>query len=114
MIAPFTKNCIDCSADGSFSFVFHCDRCGGEWRSTPVPFSKGGFTGVEDDETLKLLWSDEHRIAFERANLEAMFHFNHCDSCGRWVCDACFYTLGNEYTDICIDCSEDTGASRQV
>jgi hypothetical protein len=109
MITPFTKTCTDCSEKDHFSFAFYCDRCGSAWRSTPVPFSKGGFTEVGDDETLKLLWADEHRAAFERANIEAMFHFNHCNVCGKWVCNDCFYTSEDDYTDVCKDCHEDTG-----
>jgi hypothetical protein len=111
MIAQLTKKFIDCSEKDSFIFTFCCDRCGRELRSTPIPFSKGGFSKVEDDETLKLLWADEHRAAFERANLEVMFHFSHCDICGKWVCDECFYTSEDEYTDVCKDCRAQTEES---
>ncbi|MDR0875403.1 MAG: hypothetical protein LBN12_04255 [Clostridiales Family XIII bacterium] len=100
---------MDCSEEDIFCFAFYCDRCGLEWRSAPVPFSRGGFSEVKDDEVLALLWADEHRAAFERANREAMFHFNHCCVCGQWVCDPCFHLSGDGPTDICIGC-RDTAA----
>lgn len=51
-----------------------------------------------------MIWAKEHRVAFERANLEAQFHFNHCSGCGKWVCDDCFRPLGGEGYDVCCDC----------
>jgi hypothetical protein len=104
MIQKLTEIYIDHSTPSAFSFSFYCDRCGNEWRSGTVPFSKGGFSEVESDETIKLLWADEHRAAFQRANQEAMLHFNFCHECNRWVCDDCFYLSEYEHTDICIDC----------
>jgi hypothetical protein len=88
----------------NFSFSFFCDRCGKEWRSDPVPFTKAGFAEVDHKETLSLLWNDEHKAAFERANLDAMFRFSQCPSCGRTVCDDCFHVSGEGVTDICLDC----------
>ena len=59
---------------------------------------------IECSEACDMLWVQEHRIAFERANLEAQFHFNHCPVCGRWVCDDCFRPLGSDKRDLCCDC----------
>jgi len=50
----------------------------------------GGFTAVHNKEVWKLIWADEHRLAFEKANLEAHLHFNRCSENGEWVCDECF------------------------
>jgi len=49
-----------------------------------------------------LLWAQEHRTAFEKANLEAHWHFNNCPKCGKWVCNDCFYFTGV----ICKKCAE--------
>jgi hypothetical protein len=92
-------------SDGTqFSFGFICDQCGSEWRSLSVPYDCGGFAEVSNDDTKLLLWRESHRIAFERACVEAIFHFNHCQICGRWVCDECFYLSGTSTTDICKSC----------
>jgi hypothetical protein len=69
-----------------------------------MSFKDCGFSAIEHDEARALLWSEGHRFAFERASLEAQFHFNHCPVCGRWVCDDCFSPLGNERYDLCRDC----------
>ena len=63
---------------------------------------------IECSETRDILWAQERRIAFERANLEAQFHFNHCPVCGRWVCDDCFRPLGSDKRDLCCDCEADS------
>jgi hypothetical protein len=106
MMVQLTKEYFDLSEKDSFVFAFRCDRCGREWRSTPIPFSGGGFADIKGDETLELIWANEHRIAFERACIEAMLHFNHCRICGRWVCDVCFHTSEDAFTDVCVDCAE--------
>ena len=45
---------------------------------------------MEKNEALNLLWGNEHRAAFDEANLEAHIHFNRCPVCGKRVCDDCF------------------------
>jgi hypothetical protein len=95
MSKPLTLKTTDHSDEGGFSFGFFCDTCGKEWRSPFVRFDPG-FTSVEHEETRKLIWAEEHRIAFEHANLEAQMHFNLCKRCGKWVCETCFDTEGEE------------------
>ena len=90
MSAPLTKRSIDHSSKESFSFSFFCDQCGKEWASPAVGFASGGFTLVENEEAWKLIWAEEHRLEFEKANLEAHLHFNRCSENGEWVCDDCF------------------------
>ena len=104
MIVPLTARTTDHSDRKSFSFSFFCDRCGREWVSRPLPFTQGGFTAVDHEETLQLLWAEEHRAAYDRANLEAQFHFNHCPVCGKWVCDNCFHVGETKADEVCVDC----------
>ena len=85
-----TKNITDHSDTEHFSFSFFCDQCGKEWVSPAVPFVSGGFSAIDHKETKALIWAKEHQLAFDRANLEAHLEFNHCRSCNRWLCDACF------------------------
>lgn len=103
-ISAITKRTVDHSDRSRFSFSFFCDRCGKEWRSETLPFRQGCFTAVEHEEALSLLWNDEHKAAFERANVEAQFHFTFCPVCGRTVCDDCLYVSGGMVTDICRSC----------
>ena len=98
-----TKKTIDHSDTGRFSFSFFCDRCGKEWVSQEKEFSQGGFTVVESDEALKLLWAHEHRTAFDEASLDARMQFNRCPKCDRWVCDNCF-CIERKTGGLCVDC----------
>ncbi len=107
MGAPLTKKSIDHSLPERYSFSFFCDRCGKAWQSALTPFEAGGFAEVENRRVCEMLWAEEHRVAFERANLEAQFHFNYCPRCGRWVCEDCFCLDDNQ--DLCADCRKDKG-----
>ncbi|MCL2243406.1 MAG: hypothetical protein FWC03_02930 [Treponema sp.] len=89
MSVSLTSRTTDHSSVELFSFSFFCDNCGKEWKSQPIPFELGGFTVIENEEARQLVWAQEHRTAFDRANLEAHFHFNHCSESGKWVCDEC-------------------------
>lgn len=100
-----TKLTVDHSTGNGFSFSFFCDICGKEWTSPVKPFSGGSCSIVENEEAMNLLWSDEHRTAFNEANLEAHFHFKKCPKCGRWVCDNCFsFEEGKTYYS-CKECN---------
>jgi len=105
MSVALTKRTTDHSDGKCFSFSFFCDRCGKEWTSPVQRFSGGVCSVVENDEARKLLWSAEHRAAFDAANLEAHFHFNNCPQCGNWVCDDCFCI--EEWGDLCGECLEE-------
>ena len=100
----FTKKSIDHSDMGKFSFSFFCDRCGREWVSETKPFSGGGCTSVTNYDALKLLWANEHRTAFDEANLEARLKFNTCTVCGSKVCDDCFCFGEGSKDDVCVEC----------
>ena len=93
MSVSLTARTTDHSSAGSFSFSFFCDNCGNEWKSFVTPFESGGFTAIENEEARQLIWAHEHKTAFDRANLEAHFHFNHCPESGKWVCDECVNAL---------------------
>jgi hypothetical protein len=105
-----TQKSIDHSDAGYFSFSFFCDICGREWKSPPQPFSGEGSPIVKNEEALKLLWGNEHRAAFDEANLEAHMKFNRCPVCGRRVCDACFIFEEKEHGGVSkACCSGETG-----
>lgn len=103
MLPPVTKRYDDHSTDRWFRFAFHCDRCGAGWESERYPFSMGNASsdGEGQEKARMLLWKAEHDAAYERANTEALFHFNRCPACGRRVCDDCFSLSG----DRCVSCS---------
>lgn len=102
MLQAFTKRWTDESTSKEFTFTFYCDLCGKPWKSIPIPFSEGEgkkslfkFLGLTNAQ-----WKNEHKDAFERANREAMFHFNRCLVCKRWICDDDFHEDENS----CILC----------
>lgn len=102
MLGAFTKSFEDESTADMFVFSFFCDASGAPWKSKAVSFSRS------NDPLCRLLgvrapgWKKEHEAAYERANLEAMLHFNRCPVCGGWVCDTAF----NEDANCCIRCAE--------
>jgi hypothetical protein len=57
-----------------------------------------------DPAVYQMLWSDQHKAAYERMKLDASFEFNRCPLCGRKVCRDCFYLSGSGISDICKDC----------
>jgi hypothetical protein len=103
MSKPLTRQVIDHSDEKSFSFSFFCDICGKEWKSRPVSFETGGLT-IEHEEARTLLWSKEHTVAFDAANLEAHLQFNGCNQCGKRVCDNCFCFDGEKQEGLCKKC----------
>ncbi|MDR0852720.1 MAG: hypothetical protein LBN36_09500 [Clostridiales Family XIII bacterium] len=104
MIAALTKKTTDYSDQKHFAFGFDCDRCEREWTSSDIPFEQSEFSTVVHEETKSLLWSEAHRVAFERANLEAQFHFNYCARFEQWVCDDCFQFCEGADEDVCFNC----------
>jgi len=104
MGAPLTKKITDHSTLEVFSFSFFCDNCEKEWKSPSALFESGSLTSIEHEEARKIIWAQEHKIAFEKANLEAHFHFNCCPDCKSWVCDECFNTEEKENFGRCKKC----------
>ena len=104
MGVAFTQKSADHSSRECFRFSFFCDRCGKSWSSAPIDFPAAG-TVIDIPEVRDMLWMQEHRLAFERASLEAQLHFNYCPVCGRWVCDGCFDPLSSPEHDLCRDCA---------
>jgi hypothetical protein len=99
-----TKKCADRSTMEEFSFSCFCDLCKKEWHSVRYRFNHGGFAAPLDPKVFQLLWNDQHKAAFERANRDASFVFNSCPVCGRKVCNTCFYLAEADVSDICRDC----------
>ena len=96
-----TKSTTNYSTNAGFCFGFFCDRCKKEWISPFVPFLHSGFSAVEHEEARQMLWAQEHRAAFENANIEAHFHFSRCPVCKNVVCNDCF---DHDEGDRCADC----------
>jgi hypothetical protein len=98
-----TKNTANHSNKTGFSFSFFCDRCEKEWISPFIPFINGGFSDIEHEEARQMIWAQEHRAAFENANIEAHFHFSRCSICSKVVCNDCY---NPDSGDMCVDCKE--------
>jgi len=104
MSIPITRKSIDHSSADHFGFSFFCDRCGKEWKSQTLPFNYGNFSIIENEEARQLIWAQEHKAAFEHANLEAHMRFSLCPICGKWVCDDCII-LEDRHKETCKECS---------
>lgn len=97
MLDPITKKMTDESNGNGFCFTFYCDICASPWHS--IPYSGGRGRGAEVHT-----WENEHAAAYERANREALMHFNRCPVCKRMVCDDCFSILDEQ--DMCKECAD--------
>lgn len=95
LLQSVTKKHTDRSTDTDFRFEFFCDECAGAWSSERYPFSLRDSPPASPAEKRahEIIWNAEHDAAYERANTEALFHFNKCPSCGKRVCDECFCEL---------------------
>lgn len=101
---PVTKRRVDHSTPEGFSFSFFCDRCGSEWQSARYDFNPGDFVPPIHPTVFQILWNEQHKAAYERANREGAFEFSRCPVCGRRVCKGCFYLSETGVSDICKDC----------
>ena len=103
MLRALTHCYTDESNNQQFIFSFYCDICGKSWKSAPLPFSMHNHTCqmLSSRKIKNLMWQCEHHAAYERANNEAIFHFNRCPVCQRWMCDDCY----EELETICVKCS---------
>jgi predicted RNA-binding Zn-ribbon protein involved in translation (DUF1610 family) len=104
MSLPLTRKSVNHSTTEQFAFSFFCDRCGKEFRSEIVPFNQGYFTAIEHEEVRQLLWAQEHKTAFEQANVDARMKFSLCPQCGRRICDECLSLDSRQEADLCKDC----------
>jgi hypothetical protein len=103
MSIALTRKITDYSSKESFSFSFHCDRCGKEWRSRQIQLNEECFITIRPD---KELWTLKHRAALDQANLEAHLHFNNCPVCGKWVCDDCYCAEEIKHGGVCTICNK--------
>lgn len=104
MLSSITRRYRDKSTIEYFQFEFYCDKCGDLWTSEQYPFSLANDKQKSNREqkVRDLIWVAEHNAAYERANTEAILHFNKCSVCGKRVCDKCF----SEFGDTCADCNK--------
>jgi len=106
---PVTQRHADYSSTEMFLFCFFCDLCGKEWKSARYDFNPGSIAKPIDLTVYQMLWNEQHRAAYERANRDASFEFNRCPVCGRRVCKECFHLSETGISDICIDCLKEQG-----
>ena len=95
MLEPITKKYSDRSDGNVYSFIFYCDVCEKPWFSVPYHSQTKSLFDLRERES-------ERVAAYERANREAITHFNRCPACKRVVCDDCFRILDDK--DVCNVC----------
>lgn len=100
MLKPVTKKITDESQGGTYRFTFYCDICGNPWHNDPC--SSVTVSASVDEKACER--ARDRNDAYERANHEAIFHFNRCPVCKRWVCQDCFRLLPEG--DICKECMD--------
>ena len=105
-LLPLTKRYKDRSTSKAFTFSFYCDRCGKEWRSAPQAVDPGGR--CSDIRVYRMLRGDQHKAAYEQANLDAISAFSLCPACERRLCMECYYRSETQAADICQDCLRET------
>ena len=105
MLPSVTREYKDHSTQSFFQFSFYCDVCGSVWMSERYPYSLRNSmpVGTGEESARVILWKAEHDAAYERANTEALFHFNRCPECERRVCDNCIC----EIDTVCRSCKKD-------
>ncbi|MCL2791855.1 MAG: hypothetical protein FWD87_02080 [Spirochaetaceae bacterium] len=103
---PLTKLTTDHSDWNIFKFTFFCDCCENGWVSPTFPFSSDRPAAIKQEDTIKQIWEQGRKMAFEQANLQAHLYFNNCSECCRCVCDKCFGAKTKKYYGLCKECSE--------
>ena len=111
MLGPITKKYTDESSMKQFRFVFYCDCCG-----KPIPtktyaynsaFAQKTFLSNDEKEARAIIYANEHREAYERANNEVRLNLNRCGMCGDMVCEDCSVYSNKLVGDIhCKKCAE--------
>ena len=93
MLSPITKKYTDESTMKQFKFTFHCDCCG---KAIPAQvydfnsaFAQKTFLSNDEKEARAIIYANEHREAYERANNEVRLNLNRCAVCGDMVCENC-------------------------
>ena len=96
---------VDRSDQERFCFSLICKECGGEWKSTPIRFSKAGeIPSTEAKRVIaQALYQREHAQAMDHALCEAVQHFNLCPLCRGLVCNCCFVICDD--LDMCRSCA---------
>ena len=93
MLKPVTKRFADNSTLTRFDFSFYCDCCGKELPPVVITsqfgFRKKLFLSREEREARAIIYANDHRKAYERANNEARHELNRCEKCGELVCEEC-------------------------
>ena len=106
MLDPVTKKFENGSTLEEFKFIFFCDVCGRAVKEIAYPykppFKAKIFISKSERKARELIWQSDHASAYDRANKEVLFYFNHCPACGRRVCDDCY----NDEEGICRECSK--------
>lgn len=115
MLKSITKKYSDESDMKLFQFTFYCDCCGKGIKATPLEFhsmfSKKPFLTSDEREARAIIYANEHRQAYERANNEIMIELNRCEICSAVVCDDCAYYLDELGGGIC--CTKCAGEKKR-
>jgi NADH pyrophosphatase NudC (nudix superfamily) len=84
MSTAFTRRYSEDSADGRLQYTFYCDICHREYAAPAIE------TPGKQRPFQKWKLRKAYAEAFDRAQEDAMEHFNRCVKCMRWVCDEDF------------------------
>ena len=111
MLSPITKKYTDESSMKQFRFTFYCDCCG---KAIPAhaydfnsAFAQKTFLSNDEKEARAIIYANEHREAYERANNEVRLNLNRCEICGDMVCEDCSVYSEKLGGDVCcMKCAE--------
>ena len=117
MLSPITKKYIDDSSMKQFRFTFYCDCCGNPIRTQAYDFNNAfaqkTFLSNDEKEARAIIYANEHREAYERANNEARLNLNRCTICGDMVCEDCSVYSEKLGGDVCCEkCAENNKSKR--
>ncbi|MBQ7399885.1 MAG: hypothetical protein IJW06_05460 [Clostridia bacterium] len=93
MLSPITKKYTDDSSMKQFKFTFYCDCCGKPIFTKVYDFNSAfaqkTFLSNDEKEARAIIYANEHREAYERANNEVRLNLNRCEICGDMICEDC-------------------------
>ena len=93
MLSPITKKYTDDSSMKQFKFTFYCDCCGKPIFTQVYDFNSAfvqkSFLSNDEKEARAIIYANEHREAYERANNEVRLNLNRCEICGEMICEDC-------------------------
>ena len=105
MLSPITKKYTDDSSMKQFRFTFYCDFCGKPISTQTYDYNNAfvqkTFLSNDEKEARAIIYANEHREAYERANNEVRLNLNRCAVCGNMVCEDCSVYSEKLGGDVC-------------